>query len=426
MLSAHRRSNLSVTPPNVEFSDGEDSDKNESPVLEHPHMVMRGDGPSEVEVEGEANAGEAQGQANRHSTERQANANAGGTVGLPSSLVSSPSLAAQFRVSLFVRISALRLLVLDVDGAPIVPLDHLRTRMALGRGRRLTRDYAAETAARLLLRLERSLNLNHDADLDDSDDNDDQLDEHLDNWDDEVTLNQLPLCIHAEHASELGPLTASLPHRLVSHIPECPCSLCHPLAETSVFFKYLHQPQNDSNLDPALKQQQDSLDWVLHQQKMDYHKPDKRRLTVWEERFDVDSILSSPFTASAAATTTSCSNGKVHSRGIPACRQCRALRLNHPSPTPQQLLSHHQQLNQQQDQQEQIDDNQEDEEIDDSSDDNDSNDPHLLDSEDEESESCTEEEMEESFLDDYMIKLHELFGLLEVNAKLEEIIHHCR
>ncbi|KAI9339651.1 hypothetical protein BDR26DRAFT_862074 [Obelidium mucronatum] len=368
-------------PPSVEFEHSGDEGaaagvECESPVLQHPHMAVAPPLASSGADAAPTNA-EAEAPAPAHAAAPAgASANAS-VVGLPHTLVESPALAAQFRVCLGVRIQTLRLLVLDVDGAPVVPLDHLRLRMQMGRGRRLTRDYAAETAAALLERLEAA---NADADADAAEPRES----------DDASVFQdaaAPPCVRCEAASELGRASALRPFRSPL---SCDCDLCN---SASLFNQYLAPPL------PADLSALEQLDWVLHQQKMDYHKPHMRRLAVFEDRL-----------------------GLGHD-GVCVCQQHGEESETENDRDPQ----NHQH---QEDEQSEIDDDEDEEDEDDeeedytesneTSDDSDDSSSHL------DSDQESEEDLEESFLDDYMAKLHELFGLLEVNAKLEEILHICR
>ncbi|KAJ3066454.1 hypothetical protein HDU98_010210 [Podochytrium sp. JEL0797] len=335
---------------------------------------------------------------------------------LPASLTSSPRLARTFSLHLRARIATLRLLLLDADGAPAVPLDHLRMRMQLGRGKKLTKDYAAEYAANLLHALEQ----NHPIVTDE----------------DRLAPNPDYCPLHAHHpqlASELAHASIRLPTLIAT--PLCPCSLCCPTAS------------DDALLSPTSQQTAEAFAYAMSPEKNDYHNPHARRLVVWEER--VSHFLAP--TEDGSASTVEC---------IDCARMRRRRRRASMDSEDSEGVPGETELSEEDEEDEQVDedvvvvpmgslraiprgvpretaggddesdsgsdqhggDSDDDEDDDDAHDHSDSND----DEDDNESESAhhhrVHQEREEAFLDEYMIKLHELFGLLEVNAKVEEIV----
>ncbi|KAJ3405568.1 hypothetical protein CcCBS67573_g00545 [Chytriomyces confervae] len=120
---------MRVRAPSVTFSDNTDGDCPQ-PL---PALLSDGesDGWNDEEVENVRAVPGVDGE-NAGVSSSQPDGQASSLSMLPASLKHSPALAAAFSASLLDRINALRLLVLDTDGAPVVPINHLRMRMRLG------------------------------------------------------------------------------------------------------------------------------------------------------------------------------------------------------------------------------------------------------------------------------------------------------
>ncbi|KAJ3236957.1 hypothetical protein HDU81_010101 [Chytriomyces hyalinus] len=120
---------IPVRAPSVSFSDNTDTDCPQ-PL---PALLSDGesDGWNDDDVENVGAVPGVDGE-NAGVSPSQADGQASSLSMLPASLKHSPALAAAFSASLLDRINALRLLVLDTDGAPVVPINHLRMRMRLG------------------------------------------------------------------------------------------------------------------------------------------------------------------------------------------------------------------------------------------------------------------------------------------------------
>ncbi|KAJ3296272.1 hypothetical protein HDU79_007168 [Rhizoclosmatium sp. JEL0117] len=383
---------LRISAPSVHFdtvSDGECGD--ESPVLEHPHLA--------------ATAAPATSSSTTTTTPTTTTTTAATTPntpaptsGLPQSLVESPFLASQFGSCLRVRIAALRMLLLDVDGAPTVPLDHLRARLQLGKGRRIDRDFAAESAAAILMRIEDQNSADEpdldyvDSDMDDNEEVDMMADPSPSSSSHSQTVSQLPCC-HYEHASELG--SSNSMHLLPYQPPACTCSLCDSLATTQPFYSILN-PQSESDLGVPL----DPMAFLESLNKNDYHNPSCRRLSVWEDRFAAfaDAQGLHPVCIECRKESTLLSRGKGGRRSSGRLTVSQMNNVNEHG---------HERDNNGSDSDESESDDSDDEEAEGEEEDEDDDD---------------DDDKEEAFLDDYMVKLHELFGLLEVNAKLEEIV----
>ncbi|KAI8617097.1 hypothetical protein BC830DRAFT_1115300 [Chytriomyces sp. MP71] len=178
------REGVSIRPPSVYFSDSDPDAETEELVM-HPALspdeasASTSDAHNHQEIpqySQEEEEKEEEVQENQHlaNSSSQSSRVPDNIAALPDALVSSPALAAQFSACLNVRIQSLRMLVLDVDGAPIVPIDHLRLRMRLGavlstpqqqrRRRRniggapLSANPAADTATSVLNALQRAEN----------------------------------------------------------------------------------------------------------------------------------------------------------------------------------------------------------------------------------------------------------------------------
>ncbi|KAJ3104999.1 hypothetical protein HK100_003966 [Physocladia obscura] len=384
---------------------------------------------------------------------------------LPPQLRADANLAEKVMHAVAARIAFLRLLLLDVDGTPIVPFTHLQTQFAVATATVppvLYTDHAGEFTSLILRRLIASFSKRQAA-------TSEQPDENLSLRDDDGSsdggetdsnfLEFLPLAgmgslwrragqsrlgissdsnneLDAD-ASEIGADTQR--RRIFSETaPECQCEPCTIESTLNAPFAYLLRTTANYNEDPVKMAFYEALCGSEGMKKKDYWRRETRRMSAWESRFREFAHVHRGCVDGVGGGNCRGGSSRHHHEvwcgytGYTRRWGVRPIQLDwsesggdddddsdsdgsdelsdESDHNPERFAVN--ELNEEEDEDEDDENNDEDDDDDENGSEEDG---------DEEHEIADETTREKLFLEDFMAKLQELFGLLEVYEKLQQI-----
>ncbi|KAJ3132220.1 hypothetical protein HK100_005544, partial [Physocladia obscura] len=392
---------------------------------------------------------------------------------LPPQLRRDADLAEKFTHAIVARIAALRLLLLDVDGAPIVPLVHLQTQFAATTAIAspvLYSDHAGEFASVILRRLvaaKRRVAASQPPDgnqssLDHDGSSDGEINPEVSEFLPVVRMRSLRRrggqarrTVSFDNdddadveASEIGADTQR--RRIYSEIaPECQCEPCLIESTLNAPFAYLLRTDAGYNGDPVKIACHNEF-CESEVMKKDYWRRETRRMSAWENRFREFARVHR--VCGDGVDGENCGGGSRRHRHAVWCGYNRyARRWLQPIENDWSDVGGDGDEDSDSDGDDEssdessdesnfnpgrfaVNESDEDEEDDDYDEDNESDDDENFDEddadineEDEDGENeDTDEEIDDEtrekiFLEDFMAKLQELFGLLELHEKLQQI-----